>query len=56
MNLHEKAIFQALKAGLGRLEVEAFTSEIVLVNQEIEYAIKHLKTSIGPKNTKIIWQ
>lgn len=54
--LYEKAIIQALKADLGRPEVEAFTSEIALVNQEIRYAIKHLKTRSKPKKTKVPWQ
>lgn len=56
VTLHERAIIQTLKADLGRPEVEAFTSEIVLVNKEIEYAIKHLKTWSKPKNTKVPWQ
>ena len=56
VTLHEGAILQALKADLGRPEVEAFTSEIVLVNQEIEYAIKHLKNWIKPKKTRVPWQ
>lgn len=56
ITLHEKAIIQALQADLGRPEVEAFTSEIVLVNQEIEYAIKHLRTWSKPKKTKVSWQ
>ena len=55
-NLHERAIIQALKADLGRPEVEAFTSEIVLINQEIEHAIKHLKTWSQAKNTNVPWQ
>lgn len=46
---NESAIKQALKADLNKPEVEAYITEIAICLEEINYALKHLKTWIKPK-------
>jgi len=46
---HEKQIFEALAADLGKGDFEAYTSEIGFVYQEIGHALKHLKRWVRPK-------
>ncbi len=50
---NESAIVQALQADLHKPEVEAVTSEIILILKEIDQVIKHLKTWTKPKRSLI---
>ena len=47
---HEAKIFEALKADLRKPVVEAYSSEILIVIKEIDYAIKRLKLWTKPKH------
>ena len=50
---YEPAIIQALKADLHKPAEETFTSEIVLILKEIDYAIKNLKPWTKPKKVAV---
>ncbi len=49
---NEPAIYAALKADLGKSEMEAYMTEIRQVIEEIKYAIKHLDTWTKPKRVR----
>ena len=53
---HEAKIFEALKADLRKPVVEAYSSEILIVIKEIDYAIKRLKLWTKPKQAATSWQ
>jgi aldehyde dehydrogenase (NAD+) len=46
---NENQLFQALKADLNKPEFEAYASEIVMVLNEIDYALKHIKSWAKPQ-------
>ncbi|ACK68635.1 Aldehyde Dehydrogenase [Gloeothece citriformis PCC 7424] len=48
---HKQAVIDALKADLNKPEFEAYF-EIIGVNEEIDYAIKNLKSWVKPKSVK----
>ena len=50
---HEEAIFKALYADLRKDKAEAFMTEVGLVYEEINHALKHLKSWMRPKRVKI---
>ncbi|BAZ30055.1 aldehyde dehydrogenase [Cylindrospermum sp. NIES-4074] len=50
---NEQAIIQALQADLHKPELEAVTSEIILMLNEIAHTIKHLKTWAKPKKAGV---
>lgn len=50
---NEQAIIQALQADLRKPELEAVTSEIILVLNDIVHAIKHLKTWAKPQKVAV---
>ena len=50
---HEEAIFKALYADLRKDKAEAFMTEVGLVYEEINHALKHLKSWMKPKRVKI---
>ncbi len=50
---HEQSIVEALQADLHKPEVETYLTEIRVINKEIDYAIKHLKTWTKPKKTAV---
>ncbi|WP_019501767.1 aldehyde dehydrogenase [Pseudanabaena sp. PCC 6802] len=52
---HETEILQALKADLHKPAFEGFTSEILMVLEEIEYALKHLKSWVRPQKVAASW-
>ncbi|OEF99900.1 aldehyde dehydrogenase [Vulcanibacillus modesticaldus] len=49
---HENRIIEALKEELNKSAFESYTSEIGLVYEEINQAIKHLKKWVKPKKVK----
>ncbi len=49
----EDDIFAALKADLGKCELEAYISELALVTGEIDYALKHLSRWSQPRRASI---
>jgi aldehyde dehydrogenase (NAD+) len=53
---HDKAIYQALEADLHKPEAEAFLSEIGLVFQEIDHAIKNIKNWVKSQKASVPWQ
>jgi acyl-CoA reductase-like NAD-dependent aldehyde dehydrogenase len=52
---HETEILQALKADLHKPAFEGFTSEILMVLEEIKYALKHLKSWVKPQKVAASW-
>lgn len=50
---HESAIFTALYADLRKDKAEAFMTEVGLVYEELNHALKHLKSWAKPKRVKI---
>ncbi|HLO87762.1 MAG TPA: aldehyde dehydrogenase family protein [Nostocaceae cyanobacterium] len=53
---NETPIIKALQADLHKPELEAFTSEIILIKKEIESAIKNLKNWTRPHKIAVPWQ
>ncbi len=49
----EDDIFAALRADLGKCEVEAYVSELALVTGEIDYALKHLSRWSQPRRASV---
>ncbi|MGL4821151.1 MAG: aldehyde dehydrogenase [Bacilli bacterium] len=49
---HEQAIFQALKTDLNKSEAESFTTELVLLYEEIGLMLKKLERFAKPKRVK----
>jgi aldehyde dehydrogenase (NAD+) len=49
---HEAEVYAAVKADLGKSDVEAFATEISLVNAEIKHTLKHLKGWASPRKVK----
>jgi acyl-CoA reductase-like NAD-dependent aldehyde dehydrogenase len=47
------AIIEAIDADLGKSEFETVTTEIVIVVQEIDYVLKHIKAWAKPKRTSV---
>ncbi|MDJ0676051.1 MAG: aldehyde dehydrogenase [Calothrix sp. MO_167.B42] len=52
----EESIYQALKLDLSKPIFESFATEIALINKEIEYTIKHLKSWVRAKKAQVPWQ
>ena len=52
----EESIYQALNLDLSKPIFETFATEIALINKEIEYTIKHLKSWVRAKKTQVPWQ
>jgi acyl-CoA reductase-like NAD-dependent aldehyde dehydrogenase len=52
----ESAIYEAVKADLSKPTVEAYISEFAIIVQEINFAIKSLKTWAKPKAKSVSWQ
>lgn len=50
---NQAAVIRALNADLGKPGFEAVTTEIVNVVQEIDYALKHIKSWAQPKRTSV---
>jgi aldehyde dehydrogenase (NAD+) len=46
---HEDALLKALRQDLGKSDIEAYTSELALVKNEITFALKHLKRWMKPQ-------
>ena len=53
--VHEKEIFEALQGDLGKSPFESFTSEIMLVQKEIQTQIKHLRQWASPQRVPGSW-
>jgi aldehyde dehydrogenase (NAD+) len=52
---HETEILRALKLDLHKPAFEGFTSEILMVLEEIKYTLKHLKSWIKPQRVAASW-
>lgn len=46
---HESQIYEALRKDLGKSSFEAAVTEVILINGEIDFAIKNLKSWMHPK-------
>ncbi|MFI3250813.1 MAG: aldehyde dehydrogenase [Eubacteriales bacterium] len=46
---HESEIFQALKTDLNKSTFEAYGTEIGMVNEELNFILKHLNSLVAPK-------
>ncbi|MCJ0741783.1 aldehyde dehydrogenase family protein [Pedobacter montanisoli] len=46
---HERQIYDALRKDLGKSSFEAAVTEVILINGEIDFAIKNLKSWMHPK-------
>jgi acyl-CoA reductase-like NAD-dependent aldehyde dehydrogenase len=53
---HEESIYQALKLDLNKPPLESFAAEITILNKEIDYAIKSIKTWSKCQKTQVPWQ
>ncbi len=53
LDRHESALLDALNSDLGKSPIQAYTSEIHLVRQEIGHALKHLKGWMKPLRRKV---
>jgi aldehyde dehydrogenase (NAD+) len=49
---YEPQILAALNKDMRRPETEAYTSEVMLIIKEIDYAVKHIKTWMSPKRVR----
>lgn len=52
LKANEKIILDALYEDLGKSSTEAYMTELGIIYQEINYAIKHVKKWAGPKKVK----
>ncbi|MCW1886010.1 aldehyde dehydrogenase family protein [Luteolibacter flavescens] len=53
LDLHDEALMDALEDDLGKAPIEAYTSEIHLVRQELTHALKSLKSWMKPQRCKV---
>jgi acyl-CoA reductase-like NAD-dependent aldehyde dehydrogenase len=53
---NEESIYQALKLDLNKPPLESFAAEITILNKEIDYAIKYIKTWSSCQKTQVPWQ
>lgn len=50
---HQNQIIEALQQDLGKPQFEAYTSEVLIILEEINFALKHLKEWVKPQSAKI---
>lgn len=50
---HEKDLLEALRADLGKREIEAYASEIGFVQSDIRHALRHLKRWMRPQRRRV---